>query len=953
MPSPSVRALVAVACLVLAVPRLAGAQTTTASEAPAAGRIEVAVTDGAGTVVPNVRITVSGAARASATTDASGTARLTDLPTGLYDLSIHRPGAPPLTMSRVAVKANEGVSARLTLRAGSATAVFADAANGTMTAEWRPAASSDFHADDLAAIPTSRDPWALLPYVPGIVLDRVNVGGTDAQQPSLLVKGASARETVWTLDGLPITDMSALGHSPAYYDFGALRRVEVTTGGAAVTRATVGAQIDLGLQRRIDAFAGTGRIYLSGGPLQGDNVSGELAGRPPTVRRLGSVVDAGLELGAPLASDRIFGWFAYGVSGPRLDVLSLDPATNVYSAFARDNTTVHNAAASATLRLSPRTHASANYLLSAKTRSGRDAGPTRPVETTLNQSGPVHVLGFELRRAVSDAFLLNARVGRVQHQLTLEPAGGMDTVAFIDDAGVWRNTFRADTARRPQTTVLADGRWQLAGQDLVFGAGWRRAAVDALSVWPGGQIDTHVGYPILFAQLVRDRRNRGHADYVHAFVADTWRFGRATLTAGVRLDRQAGSVDAAEVGANPVQPLDLPAASVAGRANAIVWTTVAPRVSGSFALSSRTTLHASYGMFATPMASDLAAFLEGLPMQSVALYSVADLNGNFVFDPTDVSSFIGTDIQLSRIGDYATPRAHEVTGGVEREFSDRLTVHAAFTWRRWTDFNWLHLTGVTGNNFTLAGRLSGTQPAVGDFDVPIFRINADAIPDDLTRVFDARPGYRQQYQGVEVGVTRRMARGWTMRVAVAGGSHQEFFDSAAAVPDPTPLLPTDALFSAASPSLDGGVVIRETTGSTDSGTYMMTPRVQVGVTMSGSIRWGIDVGVSYIGRQGHATPYFRSLVPGSADATSESGKNVLLVQDLESLRLPMVHLLDLRLSRPVRLAAVRMRVDVDLFNLLNRATPLVRGYDLRLPTFDRVLETMSPRMIRIGVRYDF
>ena len=74
------------------------------------------------------------------------------------------------------------------------------------------------------------------------------------------------------------------------------------------------------------------------------------------------------------------------------------------------------------------------------------------------------------------------------------------------------------------------------------------------------------------------------------------------------------------------------------------------------------------------------------------------------------------------------------------------------------------------------------------------------------------------------------------------------------------------------------------------------------MTMFGSIRWGLDVGVSYVGRQGHATPYFRSVVPGSADATSESGKNVLLVQDLESLRLPMVHLLDFRLSRPVRLA---------------------------------------------------
>ena len=99
--------------------------------------------------------------------------------------------------------------------------------------------------------------------------------------------------------------------------------------------------------------------------------------------------------------------------------------------------------------------------------------------------------------------------------------------------------------------------------------------------------------------------------------------------------------------------------------------------------------------------------------------------------------------------------------------------------------------------------------------------------------------------------------------------------------------------------MQGGFVIRETTGTAESGTYLMAPRYQVVATISGRFAWGLDVGVNYLGRQGYAAPYFRGRLPGSVDATNETGKNVLVVPDVDKFRLPIVHALDLRASRDV------------------------------------------------------
>src|SRR5213075_2061727 len=94
---------------------------------------------------------------------------------------------------------------------------------------------------ELERIPSARDPWAVLQSTPGVLTDRVNVGGNESGQQSQYVgPGSCGDQAVWSMDGVVITDMAALGSSPGYYDFDAFEEMNVSTGGSDASIATGG-----------------------------------------------------------------------------------------------------------------------------------------------------------------------------------------------------------------------------------------------------------------------------------------------------------------------------------------------------------------------------------------------------------------------------------------------------------------------------------------------------------------------------------------------------------------------------------------------------------------------------------------------------------------------------------------------------------------------------------------
>ena len=60
-----------------------------------------------------------------------------------------------------------------------------------------------FGQEELKSIPTSRDPWNILQRVPGVLLESVNVGGSQsAFEPVFVGKGSHNDQNSWVVDGV-------------------------------------------------------------------------------------------------------------------------------------------------------------------------------------------------------------------------------------------------------------------------------------------------------------------------------------------------------------------------------------------------------------------------------------------------------------------------------------------------------------------------------------------------------------------------------------------------------------------------------------------------------------------------------------------------------------------------------------------------------------------------------
>ena len=183
--------------------------------------------------------------------------------------------------------------------------------------------------DQLQRLPSSRDPWVVLQTVPGVVVDRVNVGGAESgQQSNVLAKGAGVTENTWNLDGIPVTDLAATGSSPTYYNFDMFQEMSVTTGGASATNPTAGAQLNMQFKSGTNKLSGAAHFYGAGENLQSTNLPDELlplAGDSGKGNRMKELTDTASTPAVRSVRDRLWLWGSYGRTDGTLYTLNGDP----------------------------------------------------------------------------------------------------------------------------------------------------------------------------------------------------------------------------------------------------------------------------------------------------------------------------------------------------------------------------------------------------------------------------------------------------------------------------------------------------------------------------------------------------------------------------------------------------------------------------------------------------
>src|SRR6185437_5594014 len=144
------------------------------------GRIDATVQDGTGAVLPGVNVEISGPQGQNSVTDAQGEAHFLNLPPGTYQVKASLPGFAEYLNKAVAVGTGGSVPLRISLGVAGVSEQVQVSVESPVVDPKRTAVATTITNDELQNIPSARDPWVVLQTVPGIIVDRVNVGGSES-----------------------------------------------------------------------------------------------------------------------------------------------------------------------------------------------------------------------------------------------------------------------------------------------------------------------------------------------------------------------------------------------------------------------------------------------------------------------------------------------------------------------------------------------------------------------------------------------------------------------------------------------------------------------------------------------------------------------------------------------------------------------------------------------------
>src|SRR5258708_512059 len=207
------------------------------------GNVYGTVVDQSGAALPGATVTIAsselGGTRSTVTGNL-GEFRFLNLDHATYKLTVAVQGFATVTRD-VIVNTGVNVEVSFNMKVASLQESIAVTAETPVVDLKKVGPSTPLTKDELSEVPQGRDPWAILKNVPGVLVDRVSIAGSEAGQQSLFVaKGAQQNDTMWNLDGVAITDTTSFGASSAYFDFDAFDEINVTTGGSDLKVASGG-----------------------------------------------------------------------------------------------------------------------------------------------------------------------------------------------------------------------------------------------------------------------------------------------------------------------------------------------------------------------------------------------------------------------------------------------------------------------------------------------------------------------------------------------------------------------------------------------------------------------------------------------------------------------------------------------------------------------------------------
>lgn len=964
------------------------------------GSVHLTVADESGHPVEGAGVSLAGPGPARAgETDREGRVRFQRLAPGAYSIEVSKAGFSTSVYEGVALNARTDLEMNLTLRSGDGTQRHVVGARTRILDRRRTERTVALESTELTDTPNARSPWALLSTIPGLQVDRFNVGGganlefADWSGLGNRVGGAS-----WEIEGVDLTDVEDAGQSLAFFDFNSLQEIAVTTGGASDLELTNGGPRFAFMTRQgTNRHSGSVGVYFTDDGLVGSaQAKLQPDGNPTRSIETNKVLEKSLQFSGPIVPGRI--WYWIGVA--EKEVVLSRPAGG--GAEILDETKWRGASGKLNGTVGEKFDWKFFWTRGERTREGIVA-LNRPPETTTNLTGPVPIATVDATYFVRPNLDLSLQLSTVGGGFKILPLNNAAQMRW-DSNFVWRDTWISYVTDRSLNQVAARGNWFVdAGKvahEFRFGFKYKDAEVQSFSRYGLDQV-VAVEWASQ-AWLYRGVNTRTQVEDTTLWFGDSMLWNSWMFDVGASWEMQQGEILSSTSPANGVCPSCLPAISFSGQDPGFEWSDLLTRVGGTYVFDGprRQLIRASHSRYVDRLG---AQEIDGNnPVRSAEIdYAWTDLNndnqvqlGEFdsncmtgpVFvsrvDPCAPTSPIAVDFVDTEL---KAPRVQELVLGYEIELQPDLALGVRLVardrshtlWEPLVDLLTVPVGFVQGQSTQGIDILNASDWSAGTlstgpiacyspigpcmlsgqgqaFTVQAYRLNDAAVlagRTDSTRrsILTNRPGLTEEYRGLELTVVKRLSNRWRLRGFFALQDWTRDITCNATAPTgecvdgPGIQSPADIVGEGTRPGGDAGVL-----GGTAGAALLGSSSWQYHVNFMYELPKNFRISGGLSGREGYEIPHYVrrdefTLVGVERQRLSVSG-----------YRYDDVHLLDVggayRLDLGKR-SIIDFRLDV--FNMLDDDTITQLEPRLAGGSSGLLLEQTNSRLVRAAVSFSF
>lgn len=838
----------------------------------------------------------------------------------------------------------------------------------------------------IMSLPTARNPWVIMALIPGMLIDREDVGGNEGgQQSSYYGHGSDEDDNTWNIDGANITDNSALGAAPSYVNIASYEEVQINYGNNDIKSQTGGVQINLVSRRGGNAHSGMFYLDVEDKRYQSDNVPPELKEIGYTAAGVNRVYLYGANLGGPLIKDKLWFFGSWGIQD--IDKLALSGAS--------DKTWLASGYARLDWQMTPATKINGFLEYDNKQKWGRAMFDytQQDADTLWNQEGPGYLWKGEMDQLFGNLYF-NAKVIYTNGGFALIPSKGHRTadgsgdyfsLSYYPSRYLSGNTEDYGT-NRDSIDYNFNGIYfaeNVLGGDheFKFGVDYMTATTTSYDYYEGNVQLIYYGLDESMptgeyweAWLLRDSVTNIYFRRFSAYLQDTITFGRLALNLGLRYDQEMSIVKDLSIPASPWLPKYMPALQIDKFDPGVQWKIFSPRFSLSYDLfgNGKDVIKLAAARYGSQSGNNLADWINPLGWTEIDVLwqdlngdgrvtsdelfgynwdtgSLADVNNpdywlwnSRTVNPEDPTSVVAKN---KYDPNFNSPLLDELTVSYEKELFTDFAGRLEFFYKKRHNDLWTKAMSGTGeietaDNYYPAGKDEATGHEIyGQKEFFPFRYRTNH-----EKAYD-------RYLGAQIVFTKRLSNRWMMNGSFTYSDFRRYYnDEFLGVMDDLSARDEYSFGPNNEAYFDGGVVASESGGSGIEGVFVNS---RWSAKLSGlyQLPFGVTFSGVVMARDGYPIrPYNIVTMPGIGEEKlfgNPGGK-------FGDLRLPAFWALNFRVEKNIQITeAATVTVAADAFNITNSAHSLKQEDSLTAPNFRQDLTILNPRVFRFGVRFNF